>query len=203
MNPAFQMHRLFPVQVAQFDFDEGFQQRVRTRVERYLESHRARRDVVEGPVDSVQTSYFAGRSILADAGLDELRDAIMAAAEQFLACFDVSAMPLVVGHSWINLFRPGMQETEHSHEGSVLSCSYYVDAQPACGDFVVPDPMGARRIHRTFLGLAGRSAEGAIEQRFTPAPGRMIMFESWMPHSVLGNKSDATRISIATNLNRR
>jgi uncharacterized protein (TIGR02466 family) len=197
------MNRLFPVHVAQFDFDDGFQTRVRTRVNRYLESARASRDIAGSPTDVVDTSYFSGRSVLADAGLEELRDAILDAARQYLECFGAGDMPLAIEHSWINLFRPGMQESEHAHEGSVLSCSYYVDAPAGCGDFLVPDPIGARRIHRTFLGLSGRTSDGEASARFVPQPGRLVMFESWIPHAVLGNKSGDTRISIATNLKRR
>jgi uncharacterized protein (TIGR02466 family) len=197
------MHRLFPVHVAHVDFDEGFQSRVRTKVQRYLATDRAHRDIQGSATDSVETSYFSGHSVLVDAGLDELRDAILDAARQFLDHFGAGAMPLSIEYSWINLFKPGMQETEHSHEGSVLSCSYYVDAGPACGDFVVPDPVGARRIHRRYLGLAGHTPEGALEEHFVPRPGRLVMFESWIPHAVQGNKSNDTRISIATNLKRR
>ena len=33
-----------------------------------------------------------------------------------------------------------------------------------------------------------------------PQPGRLVMFESWLPHYVQCNKSDRVRISIAMNL---
>ena len=36
---------------------------------------------------------------------------------------------------------------------------------------------------------------------YLPKPGRMLLFQSWMPHSVLKNNSEKTRISIAFNVN--
>ena len=38
------------------------------------------------------------------------------------------------------------------------------------------------------------------EMTFEPKPGRIVMFESWVPHAVNCNKSDKNRISIAVNL---
>jgi len=194
---------LFPVSIALFDLDAALQAVTRAKVMNYLATERARRDVAVSPTESVETSFFTDRSVIEDAGLDELKREVIARGEEFIRWFGVAGYRLDVERSWINLFRPGMQETEHSHEGSVLSGVYYVDAPEHCGDLVFQDPIGARRAHRAFTGTNAQTQQAAMQLCYAPQPGRLVFFESWMPHSVGGNKSDKTRISIAINLRRK
>ena len=107
---------------------------------------------------------------------------------------------LEIERSWINIFKPGAQEAQHSHDGSLLSCSYYVEAPKDCGCIVMPDPIGARRSYREFTKTAGTELLTRREIAVEPQPGRLVMFESWLPHYVQCNKSDEVRISIAMNL---
>src|SRR5579871_54082 len=194
---------LFPVSIALFDLDPSLQAAVRAKVMDYLASERARRDVTASPHDSVETSYFTDRSVLDDAMLHELKREVIACGEQFIRWLGVPNYSLTVERSWINVFRPGMQETEHSHEGSVLSGVYYVDAPDNCGDLVFQDPIGARRAHRAFTQTNAPTQQSAMQINYSPKPGRLLFFESWLPHAVSGNKSDQTRISIAINLRRK
>jgi uncharacterized protein (TIGR02466 family) len=102
--------------------------------------------------------------------------------------------------AWINVFQPGAQEAQHSHDGSLLSCSYYVETPPNCGDIVFPDPVAARRVHRAFSKTMGGTFFTQPDVAFKPQAGRFIMFESWVEHGVQCNKSDQPRISLAFNL---
>ena len=64
----------------------------------------------------------------------------------------------------------------------------------------MPDPIGARRSYREFTKTAGSDVLTRREIAVEPQPGRLVMFESWLPHYVQCNKSDQVRISIAMNL---
>jgi uncharacterized protein (TIGR02466 family) len=194
---------LFPVSIALFELDTSLQARVHARVTQYLATEAARRDVAASPVDSVETSYFAQRSILDDAGLEDLRRVVLEHGEAFLRWFGVGDYPLEIERSWINLFRPGMQEAEHAHEGSVLSAVYYVEAPENCGDLIFQDPITARRAHRAFTRTQAQTQQAAQQISYPPKAGRLLMFESWLPHAVGNNKSRDTRISIAMNLRRK
>lgn len=192
----------FPVPFLVFDIEPAVRDAIRTKVLGYLESESAKRDVAPAPAESVVTSYYRPQaSILADAKLAELEEIILRAGSSFLV-ETLRAPPrrLEIERAWINVFPPGAQEAQHSHDGSLFSCSYYVEAPAGCGNIVFPDPIGARRSYREFTQTAADNFLTVREMTFEPQPGRLIMFESWVPHAVHCNKSDKQRISLAINL---
>ena len=161
----------------------------------------ARSATSSSPEESVTTSYYKPEAqVLSDAGLVELEQFVIAAATRFLEGLRLPPRRLEIERSWINIFKPGAQEAQHSHDGSLLSCSYYVDAPKHCGCIVMPDPIGARRSYREFTKTVGSDVATRREIAVEPQPGRLVMFESWLPHYVQCNKSDQVRISIAMNL---
>lgn len=193
----------FPFPVMILDLEPAVRDATRAKVLAYLDSERGRRDVPPAPQESVQTSYYNPQiSILADAKLAELREAVLRAGMQFIEGMGIKPFPLEFERAWINVFPPGAQEAQHSHDGSLLSASYYVEAPPNCGNLIFPDPVGARRAHRAWSQTMGLTFFTQSEAAFAPQPGRMIMFESWAEHSVQCNKSDKARISLAFNLRR-
>ncbi|HET8698561.1 MAG TPA: TIGR02466 family protein [Gammaproteobacteria bacterium] len=173
---------------------------IHAKVTAYLASERAARDIEPAPEESVATSYYAPAQVLVDADLRELEQAVLGAAARFLETLRLPPRRLEVERSWINVFKPGAQEAQHSHDGSLLSCSYYVEAPKDCGCIVLPDPIGARRSYREFTKTVGQDMYTRREIAVEPQPGRLVMFESWMPHYVQCNKSDRVRVSIAMNL---
>jgi uncharacterized protein (TIGR02466 family) len=193
----------FAVPIMVHDVDTAARDAIRTKVMAYLESERGKRNVPPAPSESVETSYYNEKiSILEDAQLAELQDIVLRAGKSFIEGLGLPAMLLEIQRAWINVFRPGAQEAQHSHDGSLLSASYYVEAPEGCGDLIFPDPVGARRSHRAFTKTTGSGAFTVPDVGFKPEAGRLDMFESWLPHSVQCNKSDKTRISLAFNLGR-
>jgi uncharacterized protein (TIGR02466 family) len=193
---------LFSVPLLVEDIDAAARDAIRAKVSAYLASERAKRDIEPSPEESVATSYYTrDAQVLADASLRELEEFVLAQAAAFFEkALKLPARRLEIERSWINVFKPGAQEAQHSHDGSLLSCSYYVEAPKDCGCIVVPDPIGSRRTHREFTKTTGTSLPTRREIAVEPQPGRLVMFESWLPHYVQCNKSDAVRISIAMNL---
>ncbi len=196
------MSLIFAVPLLVEDIDAAVRDAIHTKVSAYLKSERAQRDVVPSPEESVATSYYKPETqVLADAGLDELERFVLAMAKTFLEkALHLPPRRLTIERSWINVFKPGAQEAQHSHDGSLLSCSYYVEAPKDCGCIVIPDPIGARRSYREFTKTTGSDLLTRRDIAVEPQPGRLVMFESWLPHYVQCNKSDHVRISIAMNL---
>ena len=192
----------FSVPLLVEDIDAAIRDVIHAKVSAYLKTERARLDIAPSPEESVATSYYKPEAqVLADAGLDELERFVLTAATTFLEkALRLSPRRLEIERSWINVFKPGAQEAQHSHDGSVLSCSYYVEAPKDCGCIVMPDPIGARRSYREFTKTAGSDLLTRREIAVEPQPGRLVMFESWLPHYVQCNKSNQARISIAMNL---
>jgi uncharacterized protein (TIGR02466 family) len=192
---------IFAVPLLVENIDSGLRDAIHAKVSAYLNSERAKRHIEPAPEESVSTSYYKHEAqVLADAELHELEQFVIACATKFLETVGVKPRRLAIERSWINIFKPGAQEAQHSHDGSLLSCSYYVDAPKDCGCIVVPDPIGARRSYREFTKTTGNSMHTRREIAVEPQPGRLVMFESWLPHYVQCNKSDKVRISIAMNV---
>jgi uncharacterized protein (TIGR02466 family) len=191
----------FSVPFMIYDVDPALRDATRAKVAVYLETDGARRDVALAPVESVETSYYNEKiSVLEDAKLVELKDTVLRAGNSFVEGLGLAPIPLEIERAWINVFRPGAQEAQHSHDGSLLSATYYVETPENCGDLVFPDPVDARRAHRAFTKTSGTSVLTMPNVGFKPQAGRLVMFESWVPHSVQCNKSDKVRISLAINL---
>ena len=193
----------FPVPIMVHDVEPAIREATRAKVLKYVESERGKRDVSLAPAESVRTSYYRPElSVLEDAELFELKNVVLAAAADFLKGMGLEPGRLEIERAWINVFQPGAQEAQHSHEGSILSATYYVEAPENCGHLVFPDPVAARRVHRGFTNTAGTTYFTQLDVAFPPQAGRMIMFESWVEHLVQCNKSDKPRISLAFNLRR-
>ena len=196
------MSLFFSVPILVEDIDPVVRDAIHTKVSAYLRSERAKRDIEPSPEESVTTSYYKPeRQVLADADLVELERFVTDAARTFLEkALRLPRRQLEIERSWINVFKPGAQEAQHSHDGSLLSCSYYVEAPENCGCIVMPDPIGARRSYRQFTKTVGSDVLTRTDIAIEPQPGRLVMFESWVPHYVQCNKSEQVRISIAMNL---
>jgi uncharacterized protein (TIGR02466 family) len=191
----------FAVPLLVEDVDASVRDAIYAKASAYLKSERAKFDITPSPEESVATSYYkAEAQVLADAELYELEQFVLATAAKFLESLQVPPRRLEIERSWINVFKPGAQEAQHAHDGSLLSCSYYVEAPKDCGCIVMPDPIGARRSYREFTKTAGKNLLTRREIAVEPRPGRLVMFESWLPHYVQCNKSGRDRVSIAMNL---
>jgi uncharacterized protein (TIGR02466 family) len=196
------MTLVFSVPLVVEDIDAAARDAIHAKVSRYLQSERAKRDIEPSPEESVATSYYKnGAQVLADASLGELEQFVLDTARTYLEkALKLAPRRLEIDRSWINVFKPGAQEAQHAHDGSLLSCSYYVEAPKDCGCIVMPDPIGARRSYREFTKTTGSDLLTRRDIAVEPQPGRLVMFESWLPHYVQCNKSDQVRISIAMNL---
>ena len=191
----------FPVPFLIHDVEPPVRDAIRAKVMAYLESDAGKRDVAPAPAESVATSYYKPQqSVLVDANLPELEEIVIRAGNTFLESLALPPRRLEIERAWINVFRPGAQEALHSHDGSLFSCSYYVEAPEHCGDLAFPDPIGPRRSYRAFTQTLGDNFLTHHEMTFKPQAGRMVMFESWLQHGVHCNKSDKVRISMAFNL---
>lgn len=192
----------FPVPLLVRDVEPGVRDAIHRKVSAYLQTESAKAAIAPSPEESVATSYYNPESsILTDADLGELEEVVLSAAKAFLEqALELPPRRVEIERAWINLFEPGAQEAQHTHDGSLLSCSYYVEAPENCGCFVIPDPIGARQSYRAFTQTAGPHLLTRRDIAVAPEPGRLVMFESWVPHYVQCNKSDKTRISIAVNL---
>jgi len=104
---------------------------------------------------------------------------------------------LVLGNFWININGKYTYNRRHDHQNAVLSGVYYVDAEgPNIGNIMIE-----RNDNMEFFAGKYKNKSSICQVGFslTPLTNFLIMFPSWIHHSVEMNMEDRDRISIAFN----
>ncbi|CAN5351629.1 TIGR02466 family protein [soil metagenome] len=115
------------------------------------------------------------------------------------ACaFDLGGRKLKLDSLWANVLKPGGGHSGHIHPHSVVSGTMYV---------TVPEGAGGLRLEDPRLGLmmaAPQRDDDAPEHLRTfvtinPAPGDVLLWESWMRHEVMPHTGKGERVSVSFN----
>jgi uncharacterized protein (TIGR02466 family) len=111
---------------------------------------------------------------------------------------DLGGRRLALDSLWVNVLKPGGSHTGHIHPHSVLSGTYYVAVPPGASALKLEDP-------RLPLMMAAPPRERDAPQDaqtfvyVDPAPGQVLLWESWLRHEVPANAARTDRISISFN----
>jgi uncharacterized protein (TIGR02466 family) len=99
---------------------------------------------------------------------------------------------------WVNVMPEGGSHTSHLHPNAVISGTYYVAVPQGAGPIVFEDPRLAM-----LMAAPSRKANAPRETLThiseTPAPGTLLLWESWLRHEVPLNRADGLRISVSFN----
>mgnify|MGYP003888388273 CR=1 FL=1 len=114
------------------------------------------------------------------------------------AQFDLDGRKLRLEDIWINILPPGGIHTSHIHPHSVVSGTTYVSVPDGASAIKFEDPRSAR-----MMAAPARKAKARREmQSFiyeAPAPGDVLLWESWLRHEVPMNMAEEERISVSFN----
>lgn len=140
---------------------------------------------------AVETNYdLAGKNWLIELGLQGLADHIHQCQLDYFAELHAPPQSLKIVESWFNWYSAGGHMGDHEHPGCVISGVYYHRVGPNSGDlcFRNPNPVILNRLWPSVI-------EGMETVEIPPQPGRLVMFPSWMTHSVNTVRSQKTSIS--------
>jgi uncharacterized protein (TIGR02466 family) len=133
---------------------------------------------------------------------ESLRRKLNAHVAAFVAAvdWDLAGRSLEMTDCWVNIMPRHVAHTWHLHPHSTLSGTYYVQVPKGAPGIKFEDP----RLER-FMAAPRRKARARREHRpwvtFPAAPGRLVLFESWLRHEVVPNSVAAERISVSFNYN--
>jgi len=101
--------------------------------------------------------------------------------------------------AWVN-FNDSREcmNSEHIH-GEVLSGVFYLKAPPSSGKLVISNP-GMNSLWSGCNLVKDKNQFTGEKMRIQPEEGSIILFPSYLPHSVETNSHDDERISISFNL---
>jgi uncharacterized protein (TIGR02466 family) len=106
---------------------------------------------------------------------------------------------LVIANSWININSPGSYNAPHIHPTPGLSGVYYANAPKNSGNILFHNNSMMQFINGIYLDTTIENKNTHDNIKYEPFTGRVIIFPSWLPHSVEINNSNEDRISIAFN----
>ncbi len=99
---------------------------------------------------------------------------------------------------WANVSAPGAQHLVHHHPNNFLSGVYYLRVGAGSNTIQFHDPRPQIRVIRPPVReLIGENADMAVVQ---VDPGTMLLFPSWLEHSVPANQGVDPRVSLSFNL---
>jgi uncharacterized protein (TIGR02466 family) len=150
------------------------------------------------------TTYHSDTELnyLGKIGDTSLLTAINAKARDFLQLIGLDPKLDLRIESWLNLNTPGTYHNQHEHFGAILGGVVYLEATNDSGDLLFHDPVKVRT-QANVLTKKHRIARNEFNYqiiRSTPSIGKIVLFESWITHSVEINNSSNDRISIAFNV---
>jgi uncharacterized protein (TIGR02466 family) len=114
--------------------------------------------------------------------------------------WDLAGRPLTMTDCWVNIMPTGTVHALHLHPLASVSGTYYVRVPLGSAGIKFEDP----RLDR-FMAAPPRRAAARRESRawvtLPAAPGRLVLFESWLRHEVTANTASRERISVSFNYN--
>lgn len=112
---------------------------------------------------------------------------------------DYDCKPLEVRNLWFNVNSRNSYNQTHNHPGSIISGVFYLKADEGSGEIC----FHRNPYEEMFFGtMQPKSVTelNAMSCRYKPVQGRLLLFPSYLLHSVLPNSNDNERISLSFNM---
>ena len=113
--------------------------------------------------------------------------------------WDIEKQIIQIKSIWAIINEKGASNERHHHGNSALSAAYYVLAPKDCGDIVFYDPRPAPVFSHPIAKKP--NILNATVNSITPDEGMLVLFPSYLDHSVRQNLSFKQRIVISFNVN--
>jgi uncharacterized protein (TIGR02466 family) len=102
-------------------------------------------------------------------------------------------------YAWMNIAEGTAWQEFHTHNGNVFSAVYYVDAPEGSGKIIFEDPKEPDMFPIKTVNNKNQLSYSRIS--YTPLPGTLLIFRSYLRHCVAPGTNTDPRISIAMNFN--
>ena len=112
--------------------------------------------------------------------------------------WDLDIQSVKISSMWAIINEQGAWNQKHQHSNSDISAAYYVNAHESCGDIVFYDPRPSR-VYKYPIAKSPNKLNATVNS-IKPEPGMLVLFPSYLDHSVNPNLSDKKRVVISFNL---
>lgn len=104
-----------------------------------------------------------------------------------------------IDNYWVNFNKPGMFNKPHLHPNSIFTGVYYAKAEKNCGNIVIHNNPDREFTLQTYTDKPNQFT--MTNPSYEPSTGLVIIFPSWLSHSVESNYSNTDRISVSFHFN--
>ena len=112
--------------------------------------------------------------------------------------WDKEKQTVKISNMWAIINTGGAANLRHQHGNSTISGAYYVRAPNKCGDIVFYDPRPAPVY--SYPNVKSPNFLNAQVNGISPKEGALVLFPSFLDHSVNENESNEERIVISFNI---
>lgn len=143
---------------------------------------------------NIKTSYLTTDLAKNDA-FDTLINAIQNHIRLFCEQLNAKVSDIRTEQAWINTSVKGQYQETHTHPNSSISAIYYLKAPEDSGETVFKSPYEKQ----SLLPIPEYNELMFQTITYKPEVGKLLLFESHVPHLVRPNKSDGERMTLAAN----
>ena len=143
-------------------------------------------------------AWQSGHALHGREELRELCDCVSRAAASVLQFLKIGDAAIEITGCWANLYAPGAAHRAHSHPNNYLSAVYYVRTWPGADTINFHDPRSQAGIIRPPV--TELTAANTDQVVMHVRNGTLLVFPSYLQHSVDANASGETRVSLSFNL---
>lgn len=149
------------------------------------------------------TSFFTRNMLFTEPGFERLsafirQQATHYAIKQF---WDLQRFEPLMTFMWCNINGKHSYHAEHLHPFSHISGVFYISCSKGSGDISFKDPRPGRMM--VPPPVAHSSPENSLMVKIGPEDGKLLLFPSFLEHSVAQNPTDTERVSISFNFEMR
>ena len=99
---------------------------------------------------------------------------------------------------WSIINTKNASNSRHIHANNYISAAYYVKAPKNCGNIIFYDPREAKTIRKPASNISNNLNAEIVS--IVPEEGLLVLFPSYLHHSVNQNTTDEERIVISFNI---
>ncbi len=184
--------RMFPTFVWKAELEPEFHRRINKNIIHKLEQIRR-----SGPELAPGQSWQSSHDLHERDEFRELVACVNHAVRCVLDFLKIGEAAFEITGCWANMNPPDAAHGIHNHPNNFLSGVYYVQTNKGADTINFHDPRSQTEIIKPPV--TGLTAENTDQVVVKVRNGALLIFPSWLAHSVDANRSDETRISISFN----
>ena len=184
---------IFPTCIWKIQLTSGFRQSVNSKIIEVLNQ------INPGLANIPQRgSWQSGQDLHHREQLEDLVSCINSTAQTVLQFLKVGSDAIEITACWATVNASGAAHAMHCHPNNFLSGIYYVQTHPGADSVNFHDPRPQTGIIRPpVTELTPQNTDQVV---LPVCDGMLLMFPSYLAHSVASNESDKLRISVSFNL---